>query len=309
MIRGEPYQVTARGTPLIQRDAKSPYAFQAKLQDGATHAAVSGATQKPFDFRGFDLQVAANGPNLADFGYLFNFDSPNTPPYQLTTRISRKAHAVHLAQIKARVGGSDIQGDLISDHNQPRRRFTVDFTADTLRAEDLAVLASPRPDHAAARSRPGVAAPSADKTLFSDKPFDFDGLRKVDAAVKLRARRVTGYAVPVNDLTLVWSLQNGRLEIAPLSASLAPGAFKAHVILDARPANPDLKISGDLHGARIGALRPSAAATLDGNLDALANLETSGNSAKAMAAHLNGKVAMRVDHGNDPAQQGRGAGR
>ena len=133
--------------------------LQAKLQDGATHAAVSGATQKPFDFRGFDLQVAADGPNLADFGYLFNFDSPNTPPYQLTTRISRKAHAVHLARSRRGSAGATSRATLISDHNQPRRRFTVDFTADTLRAEDLAVLASPRPDHAAARSKPGVAAP------------------------------------------------------------------------------------------------------------------------------------------------------
>ncbi len=298
VIRGAPYQVEAQGAPLNGRDPKAPYPFQATLVDGATRMQADGTSQKPFDFRGFDLAVDASGPNLADLGYLFNVTAPNSPPFKLKTQIKRVAHVVSLHGIDARFGASDLHGDLISDHNQPRRKFTATLTAGALTAADIAVLASPRPDHAVARSTAGtVGRAASEKGSFADKSFDLDGLRKVDAAVDLRARRLTGYAVPFTDVVARLRLENGHLSLQPLSASLSPGGVSARLTLDARAAAPLLQASAAVRGARISVLRPAAAKTLDGIVDASAEFHGTGTSAQTMATHLQGRAAFRVDQG------------
>jgi uncharacterized protein involved in outer membrane biogenesis len=290
---GEPYLVQANGAAMTGRGPTTPYAFNAALADGAAKIAFSGVTQKPFDFREFDLTLNGAGPNFADLGYLFGVAVPSTPAFVLSAHATHHNHVLSFQQIDGRIGGSTLTGDFTSDHSQARRVLTAHVRAGLLRAEDIAVLFAPRPPHAATRAHPGTA-PAA-SVGAGDKPFDADGFRRDDAMVDLTATKVTGYPAPLNDLHLHLQLKDGLLELDPLQASLSPGGVNAAVRLQAVRNGLTTRIDVTLRDVQLDRL--AASNSVGGVLDAAAHLNGAGGSPKQLLSNLQGVLAFRLRDG------------
>jgi uncharacterized protein involved in outer membrane biogenesis len=194
VANGQPFVVTADGASLNGRAPGEPYPFSAHLVDGATDLVFSGVSQKPFDFRGFDLRVTARGPNLADLHYLFGVDPINSPPFSVTAHAAKSNHLTRFTEVVGRIGDSDLAGDITADDRGLRRKISAVLRARTVHVSDVAALFAHAPEHAATRSRPGHAdSPSGD---LPAKPFSLVSLRAKDLDLSIEAQSVVGGRAP-----------------------------------------------------------------------------------------------------------------
>ena len=290
---GEPYLVEAYGAPLTGRVPTTPFAFDATLADGAAKVAFSGVTQKPFDFRDFDLALHGAGPNLADLGYLFGVGVPSTPAFALSAHATHHNHVLSFQQISGIVGGSTIAGDFTSDHSHPRRILTAHVRAGLLRAEDIAVFFAPRPPHAQTRSEPGSTP--AKPAQSGDKPFDVEGFRRLDALFDLIAAKVTGYPVPLDDVHLHLQLKNGVLEITPFQAALTRGRIDASIKVQAGQDALATRMDATVRDVKLDQL--AAAKAIGGYFDGAAHFAADGRSQKQLLSNLQGTIAFRLRDG------------
>jgi uncharacterized protein involved in outer membrane biogenesis len=290
---GEPYVVQAKGAPLTGRSLNAPFAFDAVLADGAAKVAFSGVTQKPFDFREFDLTLRGSGPNLSDLGYLFGVGVPSTPAFALSARATHHNHVLSFQQIKGTVGASTIAGDFTSDHSHPRRILTAHVRAGLLRAEDIAVFFAPRPPHAVTRSQPGE--PATPSGIGAEKPFDVDGLRRLDALFDLTADKVTGYPAPLDDVHLHLQLKDGVLLISPFQATLPPGRIDASIKVQAEQNALSTRMDATMRDVQLDRL--ATAQATGGSFDGAAHLSGGGRTQKQLLSSLQGAVAFRVRDG------------
>lgn len=295
-VSEQPVTAVVRGGRLNGRKPTDPWPIDLQVQDGQASLHLSGQTQAPFDFRGFDLAVASTGPNLSVLGWLLRTEAPNSPPYRVTGRARRIAHVLKLTGLKATLGRSDVTGAITSDHTQARRKLTADLNFGLLQAADLAVLASPPAVHAQARSRPGVK-PSGGEVLGPNKPFPVEALRRLDTEVDLRAARVEGYPAPLHDLRLNLRLFQGRLSARPIAFSLPAGRMTGAIDVDASRPIPTGAVNLKLQGARISAIRPKLKTVVDGEVDAAVAMTAVGRSPRAMLANATGR-AIFLGHGS-----------
>ena len=294
-VSEEPVSVVLRGDALNGRDPKKPWPVAIHVIDGAATMNLEGSVQAPFDFRGFDLKVAASGPNLAALGALLRIAAPNSRQFVLTTRAQRSGHVVRLSALKARLGSSDLAGEITSDHSRPKRKIVAKLQSETLQATDLAILISPPVPHASSRITPG-AKPHAD-ARGARRPLPIDALRKLDAQLNVSAVHVEGYALPLRDVRLQVALAEGKLTADPIHFQLPAGTVDAKVTANAGQPTPSGALRATLRGARIAALRPKLRLVLDGDLDATADLRGVISSLEAILSSASGRVTFRVSHG------------
>jgi uncharacterized protein involved in outer membrane biogenesis len=290
---GETYTIKAKGAPLTGRDPTTPFAFNADLVDGAMKMSLLGATQKPFDFREFDLAIRATGPDLADLGYLYGVAIPSTPRFVLAANAAHHNHVLSLRNIDGRFGESAVKGDFTSDHSRQRRVLTANVHAGLLRAQDLAVLFSAPRSHAAARSQPGVPAKPAPGAPH--KPFDVAAFQRGDVFFDLWAARITGYAAPLSDVRLHVALKEGRLEAKPISANLSPGRFEGAFTATAGQGGLTVQADGSVHDAEPG--RALKSKSLTGVFDGAAHLNGAGRSQEELLKRARGDLAFRLRGG------------
>ena len=288
--------VTLHGAALNGRKTGAAWPLDLNVVDGAATLHLAGTAQAPFDFRGFDLQADSKGPNLAVLGALLRTEAPNSAEYALKAHAQRQGRVVKITNLAARLGDSDISGQITSDHSQPRRKVTAALHFGRLMAGDVSILASPPAPHALSRTTPG-RTPGKSTSLGASKPFPLAALRKTDVALQLSAAKVDGYALPLHDLQANLQLDAGKLSIAPVSFRLPSGTVALDMTLDARRDTATGAVHAKLEGARLSTLRPKLKSVVDGDLNATVSLSASGESPGALLAGANGGAAFRLMNG------------
>ena len=299
VLKGEPYLVTARGGPLNGRRAGTPHRMDVSLVDGATHVRLRGATQAPFDFRGLDADGAADGPNLADLAYLFGLLAPNSAPFRGTAHMHRRGKSFEASRIQARLGDSDVEGSVSSEHGD-RRTVVAVLRSRRLTARDLRILLASPPPHGSTRSTPGV--PGGAKTppgrVFSPSPMSVRRLRGVDAKLDYDVASADGFGPAVTDARLRLRLTKGRLGLAPLAFTAAGGTVRADYSLDASTPRPLGALGLRLRGVQVARLNGRGG--FSGVLDADLDLRGAGTSIAQQAAGAGGRASLRVHGGSLP---------
>lgn len=299
VLKGEAYRVVARGGPLNGRRPGTPHRIDIALVDGATHVRMQGVTQAPFDFRGLDADVAVDGPNLADLAYLFQLLAPNSPPYRLTTHMHRQGRTFEASRIDARLGDSDVEGVIRSDH-KAHRTITAVLRSRRLTAHDLRILLASPPPHGLTRSTPGVSGRGVTPPgyVFSRTPVSLRRLRGVDAALDYDVGSATGFGPAVSDARLRLRLAGGRLAFTPLTFAMAGGTVRADYSLDTAPARPVVALGLRAHGLQVAGLQRRGG--FSGRLDADLDLRGGGGSLAQQAAAAGGRASLRVRGGAMP---------
>jgi uncharacterized protein involved in outer membrane biogenesis len=298
-LKGGEVQISARGAPLTRRRPKDAYPFAADVQDGATHLAVKGTSDQPLSLSGFDLSVEANGPNLGDMGYLIGVGLPNSAPYRLTTKLSRKGPTTHANDLKASVGQSDFVGSIVSDGSKPRRMIRIDLASQTLYAADVGAFLGHIPAHQVTRSVSGVASSGKGGRgpLFTDHPIDLTRFRAKDAALKITARRFIVGGVSPGRLVTEGKLDRGKFELRPFTLSFAEGDARAVFGLDLNGPHPVFRLDGTVRGP-IRSLVPELSKTLNGTTSLHVHAVARGASWKQIAMNAEGQVAIRLKDGD-----------
>ncbi|WP_158917965.1 AsmA family protein [Caulobacter sp. S45] len=296
--KGSPLALVAQGAGLNRRPAGKPYPLIAHLVDGATIVELNGSSVRPFDFSKLDVQAHVSGPNLADLSYLFNIHTPNSTPYDVKAHVEREGPRIHVSHIRARLGRSDVAGEILSDHVSGRRNIQLNLQFGTLSLEDAHALIEPRPSHAISRSQSGAAPKSRPGPLLPDRPFRLDGLKAADMDMHLKVGILAGAAIAARDVQArVW-VKDGRMTAGPIAFNLdRAGRGRAWLTLDTGAAAARVTLVGSVTGLRIESLSKDMGQSLTGTLDAAVRVEGRGASMKEMAAAARGRLAVQLHDG------------
>jgi uncharacterized protein involved in outer membrane biogenesis len=297
-LNGEPFAMTVTGGPLLNVDPDRPYPFNARVTAGSTKATAVGNIRKPFDLAVFDTTLAVSGRDLAKLYYLTGIALPNTPPYEISGKLSRRGFVYSYEGIDGRVGDSDLHGRLSVTTGGERLRVNANLNSKRLVFDDLAAIlgAKPKQMTVAQAQAEGLAVSSG--RLFPDTPLRVERLRDMDATLKYRATSVTSSMFPVRYASVNLTLERGLLTLDDLVFGFPQGRLAGKVVINARKDVPGVDMDVRLTGARLEQFIPAQfKGAISGGVIGRAKLTSSGLSVRDAAANANGQVTLVIPQG------------
>jgi len=282
----------AEGAVGLIRDlvGAAPYPVRLSLAVGGATLDIDGSIAEPMTGQGIDFKVQVRGQNLAELGAAVGTELPPLGPYDLSAQVTQDGQSFKLTALTAKIGGSDIAGNATLTLGDKRPAVSGSFTSANLNLDDLAPAG-------------GAATPAAagGRYVFTEDPLPLDGLKAVDAKIKLNAKRlVLPNGLAFTDLDLALSLQGGKLALDPFSSGFSGGTLTGSVSLDAGKTAPPLAVKLSAAGIDYGGLLKSLEVTdgITGSFDAEIDLRGAGVSPRAIAAGLGGRIEVTGGEGS-----------
>ncbi len=303
---GNAFEVEGRAdSPLELRDPDSPYRIDAKATAGATSAHARGTLLDPLRLRGFDLQLALSGQDMADLYPLIGVAIPPTPPYALDGRFTRQGTAWHYDGFTGEVGDSDLSGDANVDTAGKRPYLRAVLRSKRLDFDDLAGFVGAAPqaggkETANPAQEKQAAEQAARSRVLPDTPYRLDKLRTMDADVRLEAARINAPRLPLDDMVAHLLLEDGVLRLDPLDFGVANGRLRTTLRMDAREKTLRTRADIDARGLDLSQLLPTIelASNAIGKVGGQVRIETTGNSIADMLGHGNGEIVVGMGRGS-----------
>ena len=184
-------------------------------------------------------------------------------------------------------GRPSVQAAVASDH--------VDL--DAIRA----ALPKPPPPAAVAGAGPVAPAgkPPASGRVIPDTPIPFDVLRRADADLKLDVAQLVSGGATYHAIATHLDLHGGRLRLDPASADLPQGHVDGSLDADAAQAVPTVALRLRAPALAVQSLLAALGEPgyISGNLSVQADLHGAGATPHAIAASLDGSLALTMVNG------------
>jgi AsmA protein len=284
--------IAARGDAQVA--GKLALDLNAKSQGSTVKGRVAGA---------LSADVGAQTLSLEKIDGRFDVGGPGTGAKPAALTVTGGVSA-DLAKQKAqgawvgRLDDSRVALTLAVDRFSPPA-FNFNLDVDQL---DLDRYLPPAPPAAASRGggvAPTSTAPSAAAggPASGGTPIDLSPLKGLTVKGVARARQIQAHNLKVGALHLEMNLANGRLDVAPLTASLYGGSLNGSVHLDA--AGNALATRQSLSGIQIAPLLKDLANEdiLEGHGDVALNVTAHGATLAAMESSLAGTANMSLRDG------------
>jgi AsmA family protein len=303
-LRKEVFQIEGQAeTPLSLMQRGRPYRLDVHAIAGDTKTSFEG-TLTPFDLETIDGQLKLSGKDLSKLYPVIPVPLPWTPAYRLSGRLVRKGGAWNFHAFKGRVGGSDMEGDVLLNRQGKRPRIVADVTSRRLQYKDLAGFLGVPPPTAAPQSRPPdqeleAAKRAATEKVLPSKPYDLGRLRAVDGEVRFKGKRVVAREIPLDDVVARLTLREGKLRFAPLDFGVAHGHVVSDITLDARQQVIEASADVTIRDVDVAILFPELKANeaSAGRAGGRAKLRLTGNSIAQMSASADGELAVIMSKG------------
>jgi uncharacterized protein involved in outer membrane biogenesis len=302
-LNAQPFVLQVTGGPLLNVDRARPYPFDAYVRAGDTYVTARGAAPKPFDLGRFYMNATARGPDAADLYGVTGIALPNTPPYDLSGRLSRDGGDYRLTGITGRVGSSDLSGELSANTTRARPFVQGSLHTRNLDFLDVGALFGGGAKVGKVASPTQVAAAralQAQQRLLPDATLQVDRIRSVDADVAYKADAVRDAPVNLSSAQVYVRLNAGVLTADPLDFTLPQGRIVGWARLDARRPTPETNMDLRLSDARLEHMTPihlSGGAPLGGSLVGRVKLSGAGSSVRRAFANADGEMMIAVPSG------------
>jgi len=286
-LNGRAVSFTLNADPLATARHDRPYHFSFVEHSSGSRLAAQGALPQPFDFSVVDGSFQATGPDLKDLYFLTGAKLLDTGPYHLAAKVSFRGKFSEYRDLVAASGRSDLHGTVTDDYSGARPRWNLALNSEALDLSDFGVRAA------------GRTSDPPSPLLLPSAELSAKLLRADDATVSFRAHSVAAGRLPLHEVSLRATIDNGVLTVAPLRAQLFGGSLEAHGRLNANErmpvANLDLTLT-DLQLAQFPYKDPGTP-PIAGPLQAQVRVTGTGTSLHQIAASANGTVAMQIPHG------------
>jgi len=227
-LRGAPFAGEALAGPVLSlQHTGNFFSLRGQARSAQTQLQVDGQVADLMHLDGLDAQLQLRGPSLAQLKPFFPTQAwPPSQPYQAEARVTRHGDTFTARSLQARLGGSDLAGEMRYDKNDDRPRLQA-----TLRSERIDLHDVPRP-------APPASAASSQRVL-PQTALDLAALNDLDATVDLNVKALLASPVPaLSGLRVRATLDRGLLQLALQDASFAGGHLSGQFALDNRPASP-----------------------------------------------------------------------
>ncbi len=300
-FHGKPVKGDGRtGGVFALKHADHPFPLQADVRFGDTRIAFVGTLTDPTSPDALDLRLWLSGQSLAQLYDLFGVTLPESPPYategRLVGQLIPGKENVRYQHFTARVGDSDLDGDITYQNKDPRPLMSGTVNSKLLQFRDLAPLIGAKPpvddDH---------PAPQPAGKVLPEEPFKPERWKVMDADVRFTGDRVfRDSELPIHKMDARIRMENAVLSIDPLKFRFAYGDVDGAIRMD----GSDVPIKGSIKATakeiqlkRL--LKLSDPSQFDiGNANATVDLTGSGNSVGDLLGAANGQVKALIGGGH-----------
>lgn len=289
-----PFELSGEaGPPAALAAGRGAYPLDIAVAAAGARVEVAGRLPLDREAREAAVDIAAEVPDLAALAPLAGTDLPALGPLEVRGRLSRRDGAYRVRGIDAALGDSDISGEMTIRPGGARPEVTADLKAAVIDAADIRTMGGT--DGAGATAAGGDAAAGARRPVFPATPLPFDLLRAVDVEGDIRIgdlRLHEGLRLSRVDARL--TLRDGHLRVAPLSAQMAGGTITATAGVEAGGADSRARLDLAAGDVDYGRLLADLGVTdeVDGTLDGEVRLQGTGDSPRALAAALDGRIDL-----------------
>jgi len=283
------------GALLSLRDGSKPWPVDLRLQNGETRVRLNGTVQDPVHFAGADLRLDLSGPDMAQLDALTGVPVPHSPPFRLTSRVDYADRRLLLWDLKGQLGRSDIAGDAEAEPFAQRPVVRAQLTSQRIDLTDLTGFIGGNPSGSDAPKQPTKAKPA----LLPGKPISLPRLQWADVHLRYHARQIINRGVPLDNVDLTLDLENGRISVHPLTASVGQGQVK--VDASVAPDSEVLHAQVDIDIERIDVARlaqSTGVAHGAGVINGAGSIDARGRSLASMGATANGNIRFGMSGGN-----------
>lgn len=306
-FRGTPVTAKGSGGPVLSlQDESKPYPIRIDLAQGKNRLRADGSITSLTKLSALDMKVGAKGASLADLFPLIGIALPETPAYDTSGRLVRRAGMWAYEGFSGKIGSSDIAGNMQVDLGGKRPFLHGGLTSQLLDFADLGPLIGAHKDSQTDARPVKVAtvaakdAPPPSDRVLPDIPFETDKWNTVDADVTLKAKSIRrAKELPIENLDTRLVMRDSVLDLTPLNFGVAGGTLASNIVLDghSNPIRAAARVSA--RNLRLEKMFPTVklANSSVGRLDADFDLRGQGNSVSRMLGTTDGKAALVVDGG------------
>ncbi|HSE13150.1 MAG TPA: AsmA family protein [Rudaea sp.] len=294
--RKEPFKGNGRvGGVFFLRNPDRPFPLQADVKIGDTRIAFVGTLVDPLDLDTLDLHLWVSGSNLSQLYDIARITLPNSPRYamegRLVGRYKAAARKLRYEDFIARIGDSDLSGNLQYESRKPRPLLSGDIQSDELQFRDLAPLIG------AHVKDDGSAQPP--NKLLPVTPFRPERWQAMDADVHFAGDHVfRDSELPIHKVDTRIVMDDAVVLLEPLKFRYAYGDVDATLRMDGRSAPIKATLELSARDMRLKHLFPADPGQVTlGRADGDARLTSTGDSVGALLGNANGQLKVRLGGG------------
>ncbi len=300
-FHGSPVKGDGRtGGVFALKHADHPFPVQADVKLGDSRIAFVGTLTDPTSPDALDLRLWLSGQSLAQLYDILGVNLPESPPYategHLVGRLAPHEEHVRYEKFTARVGESDLDGELDYQNKEPRPLLSGTVNSNLLQFRDLAPLIGARPP-----ADDGHPATPANNKVLPEEPFKPERWKFMDADVHFTGDRVfRDSELPIHKMDARIRMDNAVLSLDPLKFRFAYGDVDGAIKMDGSdvPIKGSIKVTAkEVQVKRL--LKLSDPSQFDiGNANATVDLTGSGNSVGDLLGATNGQVKALIGGGH-----------
>lgn len=246
---------------------------------------------------GSSLQIEARGQSLAAL-----MTTLPELPFEMTAVLAMGPDLLRLEPFKLRAGNSDLAGSVnvaagaIDAELSSRRLDLLEFSAGEASAESGEVAAGGATD-----APPPSSAPEKDsdsRYVFRDEPLPLDTLRNSEMNLRLSVEEFLADALTLENLEVVSTLHEGNLDLAARFDTPKGGRGDADVQLRASGPQAELLAQIKARDLRANIMSGTVESADDiPPIDVTLDINSAGNSPRAIAANSNGNILVTLGPG------------
>jgi len=242
-----------------------------------------------------DARIDLSATDLSGLRPLAGDAVPAKVGLKLSAQAKVAGGKASLSDMSLTLGNSDLSGNLSVDTSGRLPKLIADLSGKRL---DLAQLQPPTKNDGANKGRAEKKSGRPGKVLPAER-LPLDALRALDANVKLSLAEVVTPGISLRQVSVVATLENGRLTLKPMALSLAGSAIKFSALVDAGLKVPAVTFEMAALKLDLGRLLSEAKATelVQGTGNLSVKLAGRGNSVAAIAGSLNGDTKLLMNEG------------
>lgn len=300
-LEGRAFELSVlAGALLTLRDEDVPYPLDADLTVGPTRVQASGTLTAPLQLTGMDMELTLSGQDAGDLFPIFGVPVPDTPPYDVSGRLTRDGAVWSFSDFSGNVGDSDLAGVLSFDTSGDRLFISGDLTSSVLDFDDLgpivgAPVATGEGETASDTQKEIAAAYGQREQLLPDAPIDFARVRSVDAEIAFKGESIVAPGLPLDTVELQLDLKDGVLKLEPVTVGVAGGQVTADIEINAQKDEVASWYNVRLRGFRLESFIPDGHAV--GEIVGRAQVQALGNSVAEAAGNADGEVSLILEDG------------
>jgi uncharacterized protein involved in outer membrane biogenesis len=226
--RGTPFRARLSGGTLTDLLAPADsWAIAGNVSSAGASLTLDGHLIRPTELGGLALKVELNGQRLGELNPAIGMQLPPLGPYRLQGQLSVTRDSYGIDRLVARLGNSQLSGNLLWSASPAGSRISGDLASDRLDLDEiLAALESP--------GTPPAARPEDSQGAIAGRE-----LGRVDADLRLAVTELVYAPIPLEDLALHATTEQTTEE---------PGPPQDRLRLEASGVWRDLSIQASLDG-------------------------------------------------------------